>query len=66
MELVLSQAQQELLREVLNGASRDLHYEIADTDLSTYKATLRERAILLESILDLVGGPLADHDAAQP
>ncbi len=65
MELVLSQAQQILLREVLDGASRDLHYEIADTDLSTYKAALRDRANVLRSILDLVGGPLADHDPAQ-
>ncbi len=65
MELVLSPEQQALLREVLDDAFRELRYEIADTDLSTYKAELRQRAALLASVLDLVGGPLTDRDPAQ-
>jgi inorganic pyrophosphatase len=58
MDLHLEPDQAELLREVLDSTSRDLHYEIADTDNSTFKAKLRDRARALDELLGMVGGPL--------
>jgi hypothetical protein len=58
MELHLDPAQVELLREVLDGVYRDLRYEVASTDNSSYKEALRQREAALGAILDLVGGPL--------
>lgn len=60
MELRLDDAQATLLQEVLDSSWRELRYEIADTDNSTFKAELRERGERLRSLLDLVGGPLPD------
>jgi hypothetical protein len=50
-----------LLREILDSAFRDLRYELADTNNSTYKQQLREREQALSELLDLVGGPLPDQ-----
>lgn len=61
MELHLTDEQAELVREVLDRAWRDLRYEIADTDNSRFKAELREREQLMQGVLDLLGGPLADQ-----
>lgn len=61
MELTLTAEQHTLLREVLDQAYRDLRYEIADTDDTNFKQGLRDRADLLSSILDAVGGPLPDR-----
>jgi len=58
MDLHLEPEQAALLREVLDTNSRDLHYEIADTDNSKFKSMLRERARVLDELLELVGGPL--------
>lgn len=60
MDLALDDAQQTLLREVLDSAFRDLRYEVANTDNSRFKEELRAREATLKSILDLVGGPLPD------
>ena len=61
MNLQLDSAQVDLLREILDGTFRDLRYEIADTNNSTYKQQLREREQALRELLDLVGGPLPDE-----
>jgi hypothetical protein len=61
MEIRLDPEQVELLREVLDGAYRDLRYEVADTDRADYKRNLRAREEQLRAILDLVGGPLPDR-----
>lgn len=53
MELRLDDAQATLLQEVLDSSWRELRYEIADTDNSTFKAELRERGERLRSLLDL-------------
>lgn len=58
MDLHLDDAQAELLREVLDAAFRDLRYEVASTDNSSYKEQLRQREAALGAILDLLGGPL--------
>jgi hypothetical protein len=58
MTLQLEPAQVDLLREILDSAFRDLRYEVADTDNSTYKAELRDRERAMRALLDLVGGPL--------
>jgi hypothetical protein len=61
MNIELDDSQTELLREVLDSAFRDLRYEVADTDNTTYKENLRAREVLLGSILSKVGGPLPDR-----
>lgn len=58
MDITLDAGQVELLRDLLDSAYRDLRYEIADTDNSEFKASLRERATAVKALLDLVGGPL--------
>ena len=61
MIIELDESQAELLREVLDSAFRDLRYEVADTDNTTYKEKLRAREAMLGSILSKVGGPLPDR-----
>jgi hypothetical protein len=61
MVLQLDDNQTDLLQEVLDGAFRDLRYEIAATDHSMFKSHLREREVALRSILDLIGGPLPNR-----
>jgi hypothetical protein len=63
MDLHLDPAQVDLLRELLDSAYRDLRYEIADTNNSTFKARLRERETALRDVLDLIGGPLPDAES---
>jgi len=60
MHLHLNDEQASLVRTILDEAYRELRYEIADTDNSVFKAQLRERKDLLSSVLELVGGPMAD------
>jgi hypothetical protein len=60
VELSLDGPQAELVRELLDRDLRDLRFEIADTDNSTYKAELREREELLRTVLAQLGGPLPD------
>lgn len=55
LDLQLDDEQAELLREVLEQASRDLRYEIVGTDRSEYKRHLREREAVLRTIVDLTG-----------
>jgi inorganic pyrophosphatase len=61
MKLDLDDSRTELLREILDSTYRDLKYEIADTDNSTFRSQLVERRRLIESLLDDVGGPLPDR-----
>jgi hypothetical protein len=58
VQIDLTDEQAELLREILDGAYRDLRYEIVDTDNAEYKAGLRTRAAAMRVLLDTVGGPL--------
>jgi hypothetical protein len=58
MDLHLEPEQVEQLRTLLDEAVRDLHYELAATDNSEYKAMLRGRLDSMQGLLDLVGGPL--------
>jgi hypothetical protein len=60
VQLELSDDEAALLRELLDGICRDLSYEIADTDNSTYRAGLRDRRDAIRTMLDAVGGPLPD------
>ena len=61
MQFELDDDQRMLLRDILDQAYRDLRYEIADTDNSTFKAQLRERKTKLADLLEMVGGPLPDR-----
>jgi hypothetical protein len=58
MHLDLDDDQLELLREILDGAYRDLRYEIADTDNSEYRDRLRLRESRLAELIDMTGGPV--------
>jgi hypothetical protein len=60
VQLELTDAEATLLRELLDQTCRDLSYEIADTDNSTYRAGLRDRRDAMRKMLDAVGGPVAD------
>ncbi len=60
MELRVSDEDAALLRELLDHTVRDLNYEIADTDRSTFRDSLRERRERLASLLEHFGGPLPD------
>ncbi|HEX9258826.1 MAG TPA: hypothetical protein VF855_04765 [Acidimicrobiales bacterium] len=61
MTMDLTEEQAVLLRELLDYDLRELRMEIADTDNHAYKKNLRERELVLRSILDLVGGPITDR-----
>jgi len=50
--LELSDAQQEMLGEVIEKVLGDLSYEIADTDLLSFKDQLKERRDALKAIAD--------------
>ena len=50
--LTLTDQQQALLTDTLQNALGDLSYEIANTDSSTYKQTLKEKREVLKSIAD--------------
>ncbi len=64
MDLTLTEEQRLLLQTILDREYRDTRYEIADTDVSTFKEELRGRNAELRTILDLVGGPLPDREAS--
>lgn len=54
----LDETHAEALRVLLDSAVRDLSFEIADTDLPSYRQMLRDRRTVLRQILDMVGGAL--------
>jgi hypothetical protein len=56
MLIELTEAQRAELRELLGATLADLSSEIADTDNATYRSGLRERRVILESVLTLLGG----------
>ena len=56
MELVLDEVAAAVVRDVLDAAARDLRYEIADTDNAEFKHGLQERAEVLRSVIDELGG----------
>lgn len=64
MDLHLTDEEIEELRRLLDSTLRDLSFELADTDSSIYRAQLREQRDRLKRILDAVGGPLPDEEAA--
>lgn len=51
-KLELSDKQQEILADVLKNVLGDLRYEIANTDLSSFRDQLKEKREHLESIAD--------------
>ena len=52
MELQLTVEEQELLTEILEHYQRELLLEISHADHHDFKASLREREGMLESLLD--------------
>jgi hypothetical protein len=57
----LTEPQRAELQELLRASLADLSSEIADTDSATYRSGLRERRVILESVLTLLGGD-AEND----
>lgn len=58
MRLELNDTQAEELHRLVDHAYRDLRYEIADSDVSTFKDALRARGAVVAEILDMLGGPI--------
>ena len=56
MQLILDEAALGVVRDVLDTAARDLRYEIADTDNAEFKHGLEQRAEVLRSVIDQLGG----------
>jgi len=52
MKIELTQEEAELLRELLSFALSELRMEIADTDSSSYRETLKERKNTLKGLLE--------------
>ena len=59
VHIELTDEQAELLRELLAGDLSELRMEISHTDNARYRMGLRDREVVLRSLLDLLGGPLA-------
>jgi len=57
MTLDLDQHEADLLRDVLMSTLRELSYEIADTDLSSFKDELKARRAVLEGVLGHLAQP---------
>jgi hypothetical protein len=55
MELRLTLEEERLLAEVLRQYQRELRLEISHTDHYEFKSKLRERAHLLEGVLEKLG-----------
>ena len=56
MNLSLTDAEAELLRELLDSALKDMSYEISDTDLPSYKAELRTRRETMRAVREKLDG----------
>jgi hypothetical protein len=52
LDLELTQAEEVLLREMLDSEISDLHEEIAHTDRFEYREALKERRRVLQKVLD--------------
>jgi len=57
MTLDLDQHEADVLRDVLMSTLRELSYEIANTDLSTFKDELKARRTVLEGVLGRLAQP---------
>jgi hypothetical protein len=55
MELKLTVDEEQLVAEVLRHYQRELRFEISHTDHHELKSRLRERAQLLEGVLEKLG-----------
>ncbi|MCJ7725287.1 MAG: hypothetical protein MUP76_02695 [Acidimicrobiia bacterium] len=53
----------ELMQRLLDGEIRDLNYEVADTDTSSFRDELRQHRENVRTLLDKFGGPLEDKPA---
>jgi hypothetical protein len=56
MPLELSEAEREVVTDVLTRAMGDLREEIYKTDTTDYKDQLREREAILAGVLQRLGG----------
>ncbi len=57
MDLTITDAEADLLRDLLDAALKDMSYEIADTDLPSYRAELRERRETMRSTREKLNPP---------
>lgn len=55
MELQLTLQEEQLIAEVLRQYQRELRLEISHTDHHEFKSKLRERAQVLEGVLEKLG-----------
>ena len=63
MQVEFTDAEVELMQQVLDREMRDLSFEIADTDNSRFRDELRAKRDTMSGLLDKFGGPLPDREA---
>lgn len=63
MQVEFTDAEVELMQQVLDREMRDLSFEIADTDNSRFRDELRARRDTMSGLLDKFGGSLPDREA---
>ncbi|MGB8360377.1 MAG: hypothetical protein WCE80_03160 [Acidimicrobiia bacterium] len=63
MQVEFTDAEVELMQQVLDREMRDLSFEIADTDNSRFRDKLRARRDTMSGLLEKFGGPLPDREA---
>jgi hypothetical protein len=63
MQVEFTDAEVELMQQVLDREMRDLSFEIADTDNSRFRDELRARRDTMSGLLEKFGGPLPDREA---
>lgn len=63
MQVEFTDAEVELMQQVLDREMRDLSFEIADTDNSRFRDELRTRRDTMSGLLEKFGGPLPDREA---
>ncbi len=66
MQVEVTDEQAELLRELLDIALHELNFEIASADLPSYRESLRQRRTTVQSVLDMVGGPIPNAERFKP
>jgi hypothetical protein len=60
MNLELTDDEAAMLRSLLDGAMRNIRSEISHTDKTSFRRGLKEDEASLRSLLDRLGGPLAN------
>ncbi len=61
MQIEFTDAEIEKMQRLLDSEVRNLNYEVADTDNSSFRDELRQHREQMKTLLDKFGGPLEDE-----